>query len=208
MGSIKIRALILDYGGVISTPQNDDNVKNMFKIIGGDETAFKDIYLKKRDDYDGGHLSGEEYWLSIFNHLGLEKNRSQISGLIQEDIYSWTHINESMIEFITESRKKCSKLAIISNMTVDTLAYMKKNFQWLAVFDEMVFSCDIGVNKPEQKIYETCLHKLNLPTQECLFVDDTLKNVEGAIRSGMQAIHFESSIQLQQLIKQNYMLSR
>ncbi|MGD8662998.1 MAG: HAD family phosphatase [Desulfobacterales bacterium] len=208
MGKTRIRALVLDYGGVISKPQNPENLSNMLQIINKDESDFRIIYREKRDNYDNGQLSGEEYWHSILQHYGLEQNGSNVTKLIQEDIESWTQINDSMIQFIKESRKKVHTLAIISNMTGDCLAYMKKHFQWLALFDELTFSCEFGKNKPDPKIYQAFLSRIEIPPQGCLFVDDLVENVDGAMKSGMNVIHFKSFLKFRQELEQNYRFSQ
>jgi putative hydrolase of the HAD superfamily len=78
-------------------------------------------------------------------------------------------------------------------MTMNTLVSMRRNFYWLALFDECVFSCEMGSNKPGHAIYETCLRRLGLPAGTCLFVDDSVENVRGAQEVGMAAIVFEST---------------
>jgi len=208
MERTKIRALILDYGGVISKPQNPDNVNNILQILRQDDNNFRNVYQSERENYDNGQLSGETYWLSILQHYGLEQNDSEITSLIQEDVKSWTQINDSMIQFIKESRGKLHKLAIISNITREILACMKKNFQWLELFDELIFSCEIGKNKPHKNIYDDSLGRLEIPPHECLFVDDSVENVRGALKSGMKVIHFKSHFQFWQELDKNFRLSR
>ena len=208
MGKTRISALVLDYGGVISKPQNPDNVNNILQILSQDDNDFRNVYQSKRENYDDGQLSGEEYWLSILQHYGLDQNDSKVTNLIQEDVKSWTQINDPMIQFIKESRGKLHKLAIISNMTMDVLAFMKKHFQWLELFDELIFSCEFGKNKPDTRIYEACLSSIEIPAQECLFVDDSVKNVDGAMKSGMKVIHFKSFLQFRLELDQNYRLSQ
>jgi putative hydrolase of the HAD superfamily len=85
---------------------------------------------------------------------------------------------------------------------------MKKHFQWLEAFDELTFFCEFGINKPDPKIYEAFLSRIEIPPQECLFIDDLLENVDGAIKSGMNVIHFKSFLQFRQELEQNYHLSR
>ena len=208
MGKTRIRALVLDYGGVISMPQNSDNVNNMLQILSQDHNDFMDVYRSKRENYDNGRLSGEEYWHSILQHYGLEKNDSKVTNLIQEDVKSWTQLNDSMIQFIKESRGRLHKLAIISNMTGDCLVFMKKHFQWLELFDELIFSCEFGMNKPDTQIYEACLSRIEMPPQECLFVDDSVENVNGAMKSGIEVIHFKSFFQFWQELDKNFYLSQ
>ena len=200
--------MVLDYGGVISKPQNSDNVNNMLQILSQDHNDFRSVYRSKRDNYDNGQLSGEEYWHSILQHYDLELNDFKVTKLIQEDIESWTQIDDSMIQFIKESREKLYKLAIISNMTRDCLVYMKRHFQWLELFDESIFSCEFGMNKPDARIYEACSSRIELPPQECLFVDDLVENLDGAMKSGMNVIHFKSFLQFRQELDQNYRFSR
>jgi putative hydrolase of the HAD superfamily len=206
MGKTRIRALVLDYGGVISKPQNPHNVNNILQILNQNDCDFRKLYQSKRENYDNGQLSGEEYWLSIILHYSLKLNDSQVTNLIQEDVKSWTQINDSMIQFIKESRGKLHKLAIISNITRDILAFMKKHFQWLELFDELIYSCEIGKNKPDKRIYEACLSRLEIPPQECLFVDDSVENVLGAMKSGMEVIHFKSFFQFWQELNKNFRL--
>lgn len=192
MHKTKIRVLILDYGGVISQPQSSRNVNNILEILNLDFHDFREIYLKQRENYDNGQMSGVEYWISILQHFNLNQNGSEINRLIQEDVKSWTKINDAMIQFIKESRSTIHKLAIISNMTKDNLAFIRTHFQWLDLFDVLIFSCEIGINKPDKKIYEACLHELTVSPNECLYVDDSVENVYGAIKMGMNAYHFKS----------------
>lgn len=208
MEKTKIKAIIFDYGGVISEPQNPDNVDNMLKIIDQDHHEFMEIYLNNRSGYDSGELSGREYWSIILQQCGHINTEFLIDTLIHEDVESWTQINNSMIAFIEESRRKVLKVAMISNMTRDTLSFMKEHFDWLGSFDELIFSCEIGINKPDSRIYDICLRKIGISPQECLFIDDSLQNVEGAMASGMKAIHFRNYELFERAFDQNYYLSQ
>lgn len=190
MSKTKIKALILDYGGVISQPQSSKNVNNIFKVLHVDHDEFREIYLREREHYDGGRTSGEEYWTSILKHFDFNPDDLDINFLIQEDVKSWTKLNQSMIDFIHDSHPKIQKLAVISNMMYDTLAFIRTHFSWLELFDVLIFSCDLGINKPDKRIYQACLQKLPVSADECLFVDDSVENVNAAIQTGMNAIQF------------------
>ena len=195
MTKIKIRALILDYGGVISQPQNRANINNILQCLGQDYDDFMQVYYDLRAGYDNGQLSGQEYWGRVLQHYDLEPNGFDLSYLIQEDVNSWTFINQSMIRFISDNRNRIPKLAMISNMVEDTLVLMRRQYNWLDLFDELVFSCELGINKPEREIYEVCMSRLSVEPDECLFVDDSTKNIQGALDVGMHSIHFKSNSQ-------------
>jgi len=120
MEKINIRALILDYGGVISQPQNRTNINNILQCLDQDYDDFMPVYYDLRAGYDNGQLSGKEYWVKVLQHYDLEPNGFDLSYFIQEDVNSWININQSMIRFITENRNRIPKLAMISNMVEDT----------------------------------------------------------------------------------------
>jgi 2-haloacid dehalogenase len=57
-------------------------------------------------------------------------------------------------------------------------------------FDDMVISAEIGIAKPDVRIYQAAMQNLHVLPPESIFLDDTLRNVEAARNIGMHAIHF------------------
>jgi putative hydrolase of the HAD superfamily len=204
---IKIRSVILDFGGVISRPKNKNFGDTINRILIKKPPNFMDVYRSYRTNYDNGQKTGEEYWSHILSHYGYPINKPKIEALIVEDIKSWTEINPNMIQFISDVRKRVHNLSIISNMPEDILDYIRNNFQWLDHFDELTWSCEVGVVKPDPGIYEYCLDKIGIPAHECLFVDDSKANVDAAKRCGLNAIHFKSYSQFAEKLDGNYHLS-
>lgn len=192
MSRIPIRALVLDYGGVISYPQNSKHVDNIVQKLDLERDIFVQIYLSLRKNHDRGCINVEQFWLNVLAHFELEANIELLPFLIQEDTASWTIMNETMIQYIHKIKPKFYKLALLSNMTPHILEYLKMNYTWFDLFDVRVFSCDYGIIKPDRGIYQTCLEELDMPAADCLFVDDSPANVRGALESGMHAFQFKS----------------
>jgi putative hydrolase of the HAD superfamily len=201
-----ISAIILDYGGVITEPQDTRFFQEIIATLGIDPNRFKNCYEEERNSYDNGQLSGEEYWDRILQRLKVEPTGSVVKDLISADVNSWTQINRDMICFIQEIKLEVEKLAIISNMNPDTLTYLRRSCEWLKNFDAQTYSCEIGYNKPETKIYQHCLSNLGMTARECIFVDDSLLNVRGAQKTGMNTVHFKSFSQFCQELNQFYCL--
>ena len=204
---IKIRSIILDFGGVISKPQNKNFIDKVYRILKQEPSNFMTVYERYRKNYDSGDYSGEDYWSKILEHYRYPHDKTIIDELIREDTKSWTSLNPEMNQFISNTRKQIHNLSIISNMPEDILDYIQKNFHWLESFDEHIWSCEVGVVKPDQGIYEYCLRNIGIPASECLFVDDSLNNVDGAIRSGLNSIHFRSFSQFAEELDEKYRLS-
>jgi putative hydrolase of the HAD superfamily len=194
---VSIRALVLDYGGVLSLPQDAASVGRMIEHLRTaagppvDGELFRRVYRHSRPAFDSGLMTGEQYWRGVAEGCGLDPADVDLAYLIARDVESWTQLNEPMVWFVHDVRPRVHRLAIISNMTPNTLVSMREHFGWLALFDECVFSCELGTNKPGREIYEHCIRRLGLRAEECLFVDDSAENVLGAREVGMAAIRFE-----------------
>ena len=67
------------------------------------------------------------------------------------------------------------------------------------VFDAMIISAEVGVMKPDARIYHIALEKLGMHPSESVFLDDFPENIEAAREVGMQVIHF---IQPEQALKE------
>jgi 2-haloacid dehalogenase len=84
-------------------------------------------------------------------------------------------------------------LYAITNFASDTLVEAKRLYPFLATsFIDMVVSGDEKLLKPDPAIYQVLLSRQNLQAEECVFIDDSVKNVEAAAKLGFQALHFTS----------------
>jgi putative hydrolase of the HAD superfamily len=70
---------------------------------------------------------------------------------------------------------------------------MRQKLRWLDEFDTQIYSCEVGMVKPEPEIYHHCCKQLGCQPDEALFLDDKKVNTEGAKRAGMQSYVFHSA---------------
>ena len=192
-----IRALIFDYGGVLSLPQDKSCIKKMQEICNIPPETFIFEYNRRRPEYDRGTINGFEYWTSILKSSNSETTSEILRALINEDVKSWTRINLTILNWAKRLKQYNYKTAILSDMTEDTLEYIMKNFSWISVFDVGIFSCRLGMTKPEPTIYHHCLDELKIKPENGLFIDDDIRNVEAAEKLGMKGIHYKSPQRLQ-----------
>jgi epoxide hydrolase-like predicted phosphatase len=61
----------------------------------------------------------------------------------------------------------------------------------LDAFDETIFSWEVRLRKPDPRIYRLVLDRLGVQPQEAVFVDDFMKNIEGAKEVGMHTVWFK-----------------
>jgi 2-haloacid dehalogenase len=100
------------------------------------------------------------------------------------------------IEIMKQLKQKGYPLYGLSNWSAETFPLIQGKFDFFHLLDDMVISGKVGYVKPEPEIYEIMLEKINRPAQECLFIDDSLPNIQQAQKMGVETIHFQSSEQL------------
>ena len=91
------------------------------------------------------------------------------------------------------------KLCILSDQMQFKTDHIRQNND-LSLFDYIFFSSEIGVKKPSEKLFQMVLDKIKELPQNCLFIDDKIKNIEAAERLGFQVIHCNNIDLLEQQI--------
>jgi len=186
----QIKGVIFDFGGVISRPQDRTYVAQIMDLLQiTDRERFMRIYMDLRPAYDAGRMSGESYWEAVMDRLG--SARVPIADLTEPDIRSWTVINEDTLAFAEQLRNHGIVTAVLSNMNREALRHIEAECPWIEEFDHLIYSCDLGVVKPDREIYDICVSRMGLTHAECLFLDDTAANVFAAEQYGLKARVFE-----------------
>ena len=194
-------AVAFDYGEVISQPMNKDAVHVMADILRVSPEALQKSYWKFRDDYDLGRLTGKDYWAKVTADLDRTPTEDELQRILSADIDTWKNIRPEMIEFARSLKERGMKIAILSNMHHDFLAYLNKECEWMKLFDVRVFSCELGIMKPELEIYQFLIQKLQTEPSKTLFIDDRQVNVDGAIKAGLKSKVFSGLADLPALAK-------
>ena len=185
-----LRAVIFDYGLVLSGPAEPSAKARLLQLTGLPEEVFDQHYWKYRLDYDRGTLNGPRYWQAIARDTGMLLSPDQVSAIVEQDVLLWASLNPLMLEWASLVQASGLKTGILSNMGEELLAHMRENFDWLKTFDHHTWSCELNVVKPEAEIYTHTLHALGVAPNEALFLDDKIENVEGARRVGLHALVF------------------
>jgi putative hydrolase of the HAD superfamily len=192
-----LRAVIFDYGLVLSAPADPAAHARMVEISGLAPEIFETHYWKYRLDYDQGTLNGRTYWQTLAKDTGLSLTPQQIDVLIEQDVRMWANVDPVMLAWVARVQASGMKTAILSNMGEDLLVHMRKNFRWLDDFHHLTWSCELNLIKPHTAIYRHTVEKLGVYPEEALFLDDRIENVEGARQTGLHALLFRNPTQLQ-----------
>ena len=117
-----------------------------------------------------------------------------------------THVLEGTLAILEELKARDAPLYAITNWNGDKFRETKQRFSFLNHFRDIVVSGDEGLVKPDPEIYHLLMARNGLDASSCLFIDDSLKNVEGAQAVGMKGHHFTTPERLRMALREAALL--
>lgn len=181
---VPVRGLLVDYGGVL-TNSVVDVLRDFCLAHGLEGDAFTALMTGEgpRQDmfhqYECGEVTADVFLPQIAGWLGL--TRSDIDIMFDHLVP-----DRAMFEAVGALRSAGVPTTLLSN-SWGTELYPRDLLN--EVFDHLVISEEVGLRKPEPEIYRFAAGTLSLDPAECVFIDDTAINVEGARAVSMTGIH-------------------
>jgi putative hydrolase of the HAD superfamily len=189
---LALRAVVFDYGMVLTGPQDPEAHAALLRITGLDLERFELLYWADRHAYDEGKLTGLAFWQKLLREAGLDFGPDTVEELNQLDARMWTTQNPLMLDWQLKLKERGILTGILSNMGDNVLANMKREFDWLPRFNVLVWSFQLLMAKPDPAIYHHVLKELGTTPEETLFLDDKLVNIQAAQALGIRAIQFSN----------------
>jgi putative hydrolase of the HAD superfamily len=203
VGSRAIRAVISDFGGVLTNRLieafaafQDESGISMEQLGRGMQR------LAERDgEYplfrlERGELSEAAFLRDLEWALEAELGHRPTLHRFTEIWFEALRPNEPMFQLMRELRGRGFKMALLTNNVREWEEKWRSKLPIDEVFEVVVDSAWVGMRKPETGIYKLTLERLgSLDAGECLFVDDNELNVDTARELGMHGVHFRSNEQ-------------
>jgi len=194
---MRLKTIIFDFGGVIIKTPNLRWVQRWRQALGCkqepeiskmlsnpiESDILRDVLLGKRSE--------DCLWTNLAERWHLS---SRLVSLIRRNAFSKFRLNKPFVRFMAEI-KDDYKTAILSNAGDQTRRIMEHQYHLHELVDEIIISAEEGVIKPDPKIYQIAMDRLNAEPETTLFVDDLLENVKGAREYGMKAEQFKNTKQ-------------
>ena len=189
---MNIKAIVFDYGKVICLPPDPEIIELLAERAGVEKNKFETTLWTLRSEYDRGTLNSKEYYKKVLGSLEVDLDDTSIDEMIEMDLASWKHINTGTVALMEDVKKAGYILGILSNMPHDFLAWARKNNPVFSLPHKSLFSCEVGLLKPEPAIYRELLSLLSVESEEVVFFDDNEENVKGAADLGIRAFLWKS----------------
>jgi putative hydrolase of the HAD superfamily len=198
----RIRAVISDFGGVLTTP-----LVEAFAAVqeqSGIPTEALGRAMARVAQRDGanplfeletGRMSERDFLAAIGGAVGEELGREMHLHGFSRAYFANLHANEEVIAYMRSLRERGLRLAILTNNVREWEPLWRSKLAVDEIFDVVVDSAFVGMRKPDREIFELTLARLSLPAAECVFVDDSEINCQAARELGIAAVWFRSSRQ-------------
>lgn len=195
-----IKAIILDLGGVLLrtadfTPREHlaDRMhmkrNELEKFIFAGESG---IRAQK------GEITVEQHWEDLRQELNYTPEAFK---KLVDEFFACDELDESLIQHVRELHKTY-KTALLSNAWKNLRQVMNDEWHIEDAFDIMIISSEVGLLKPDPRIFQMTLDRLGVEASQAVFVDDMERNVDAAKMLGMHAIQFQNSEQMRYDLEQ------
>lgn len=198
--STPITTLIFDFGGVLI----EWDPRNLYRRYFDDEEAMEQ-FLEEIDfmEWNAHQDKGRSFTEGVTELSAKFPQHAQLIHAYHD------HWEESIGEPITATIEIVRRLKAagwpvygLSNWSSETFPITRRKHNFFDILDGYLLSGEVNLVKPDPAIFQSLLDKIGRRAQECLFIDDSLANIEAARRLGFVCIHYRSPEQLEGNLKQ------
>jgi 2-haloacid dehalogenase len=202
-GAPPVKTIIFDLGNVLI----DWNPRYLYrKLMKSEEEVswfLENICTSEwNDEQDAGRSFEDATEMLVKKHPDWEEPIRAWYGRWQETISGSI---QGTVEILKEIKAKNNyPLYALTNWSAQTFPWALETFEFLHWFDGIVVSGREKCRKPSAEFYQILFDRYNVSPESALFIDDNLKNIEGAKQVGLQVLHFTTPKQLRKdLLKMN-----
>lgn len=195
----RLSALVLDWGGVLTVPLADafgawarsdgvpaehwEDVLRSWRTLalaeaGGGPEAGPVAALER------GEMRVADFERVLVGELAIRGSHVSGAGLLGRMLGGLDEPEPRMFDLLRAARTQGLRTALLSNSWGNT--YDRTG--WDQLFDVVVISGEVGMRKPEERIFGLTADRLGLPAPACVMVDDLPWNCDGARAAGMAAV--------------------
>lgn len=183
-----VKAVLFDFDGVLTTDATGSySICNYIsKNANIDKELFQKEYYKYNEKLLYGKINHKDIWSRLCENLGKD-----IPFEILEDSFINTPIDINMMSVVYSLKEEGYKIAMVTDNKKDRVDSVANYYKLNELFDTIVVSSEIGSGKKEYEIFMQTIKKLQVEASECVFIDNSEKNLIAPKKMGMKVIYFD-----------------
>lgn len=191
---MSVKAIFFDFDGVLTTDKSGStsSAKYFSKKLGVSIEELLAIYKKDYADADHridvGEALNSEIWQSMSERYGI---KYKPEDMIQA--FADTPIDSKMLEFARKLKEKFI-VGIITDNGAERTAYIFNKHKFDKIFNPIIVSADVKATKGGTEIFDLAASRAGAKPSECIFIDNTKKNIVSANKAGFIGIYFDDAV--------------
>jgi epoxide hydrolase-like predicted phosphatase len=187
-GKMSIRAVIIDLGGVILRTENKEPRDRMAARFGLTRDQIDALVFDSSTAQLAtlGKLPVEQHWAWVCRTLHLPV---EAAADFEKEFFAGDSLNRRLVDYLRALRPRYAT-ALLSNAWSGTRERLENDWGILDAFDQVVISAEVGLAKPDPRIFDLTLERLKATAAQAVFVDDFLDNTGAAAATGLHAVRF------------------
>ena len=188
-----IRAVIWDMGGVLVRTEDKAPRAALAQRFGMSYQDLEELIFSSDAGLRAqrGELSAKERWQYLPDEVPVQPEEIDA---FHEAFFGGDRVDATLIDYIRALRPRY-RTGILSNAFSDLSRVMTQVWRIDDAFDSLIISAEVRCMKPDARIYQLAVQDLGVAPQEAVFIDDSMRNIDGSRAAGLQAVHFQSPAQ-------------
>ena len=199
--TVRLDAVVFDLGGVLI----DWNPRRLYRqMFDGDEVAMERFLAEVCSPAWNLDLDAGRPWRAAIETLAARHPDQRDMILAYDECWPEMLVGpiEGTVEVLVDLRRGGVRLAALSNWSAEKFPVARARYGFLDWFETIVISGEVGLCKPDPRIYRHLLERTGLEAASTVFADDLSANVAVAEELGMTAIRFRGSGHLRKELHQ------
>lgn len=194
MGAACPRAVVFDLGGVLI----DWDPRHLYRKLFDDAAAMEHFLAEIcSPDWNRGFDAGRPFAEGVAELSARHPDRAELIAAFHT---RWGEMVAGPIAGTVAHLEALARAGVplfaLTNWSAETFPIARGRFAFLRHFGDIVVSGEVGLVKPDARIYALLLERIGRPPDACLFIDDSAANVEAARVIGLDAVRFEDAARL------------
>ncbi|QNT70023.1 HAD family hydrolase [Defluviicoccus vanus] len=189
-----LTTVIFDVGGVLL----DWNPRYLYRQLIADAAVMEDFLARVcTPDWNHRQDEGRSFADAVAERTALFPEHAALIAAYDQ---RWDEMVQGAIEhtvqLLYQLKERGVRLLALTNFSTEKLPQMLQRYPFFACFEAMVVSGEVGIAKPDPRIFAHLIAVCGLQPGDCLFIDDVPANVAAAQDAGLHAIRFTTAAAL------------
>jgi epoxide hydrolase-like predicted phosphatase len=188
-----IKAIIFDFGGVLLRTTDFTPREQLAARLGMSRHELEEFIFggESGNLAQRGEITVRQHWANLAAQLHCSEK--ELKTLVDQ-FFANDELDLRLLDYV-RMLHATYKTGLLSNAFDDLRQIISERWHFGDAFDDMIISAEVGLVKPDGRIFQLAVEQLGVEAVQAVFVDDMQRNIEGAKRAGLLGIHFQNPLQ-------------